>query len=76
MLVRKVKAVIKNKYKGVGPSHATIHHYVANLRLIGMSPIKTGWWGTVQLLNYKALCAAFASYVRIQQLNSCEGTNK
>jgi hypothetical protein len=41
--MRKVEAVIKKKYKGVGSSHATIHHYVANLGLIGsMSPVKTG----------------------------------
>jgi hypothetical protein len=56
MLVRKVEAVIKKKYKGVGPSHATIHHYVANLGLIGTSPVKTGPQGTVPPLNYGIMC--------------------
>jgi hypothetical protein len=41
MSVRKVEAAIKKKYKGIGLTHATIHHYVANLGLIGMSPVKT-----------------------------------
>ena len=59
MLTRQVAAMIKKKYKGVGPSHATINHYVVNLGLIGVSPLKTGPKGNIPLPDYKALCAAF-----------------
>jgi hypothetical protein len=41
-----------------------------------MSPVKNGPPGTIPPLGYKALCAAFASYMRIQQVNNCEGTTK
>ncbi len=76
MSARQVKSVIENEYIGVSPSHATIHYYVANLGLISMPPVKSGPWGTIPPLDYMALCAAFASYMRIQQVNNCEGTNK
>jgi hypothetical protein len=68
--------MIKKKYEGVGPSHATINHYVVNLGLIGVSPLKTSPKGNIPLPDYKALYAAFASYMRIEQLNNRQGTTK
>jgi hypothetical protein len=41
MSVRQVEKAIKSKHKGYGPSSSTIHHYVVNLGLVGMSPRKT-----------------------------------
>jgi hypothetical protein len=76
MSSRKVAAIAKKKFKGIGRSHTTIHHYVVNLGLIGVSPLKTGPQGNIPSHDYKALCAAFASYMRIQQLNKRQGTNK
>ncbi len=74
--LRKVAAITKKKFKGIGPSHTTIHHYVINLGLIRVSPCKTGPQGNILSHDYKALCAVFASYIRIQQLNKRQGTNK
>lgn len=75
MSSRQVAAIGKKRYKGIGPSHATLLHYVAN-GLIGVSPLKTGPQGDIPPHEYQALCAAFASFMRIQQLNKCQGTNK
>ena len=61
--------------KGIGPSHATLVHYVGN-GLIGVSPLKTGPRGDIPLHEYKVLCAAFTSFMRNQQLNKRQGTNK
>ena len=37
MSVRKIEEKIKSRFKGVGPSASTIHHYVVNLGLVGAS---------------------------------------
>ena len=75
MSSRKVEAVIKKKYKGVGPSHATIHHYVVTKGEIGMSPQKRGPIGHIPVVAYKSLCAGFATFIRINQLNCTGGVN-
>ncbi len=75
MLSRKVEAVIKKNYKGVGPSHATIHHYVVNLGTINISPKKKGPMGKIPALAYKSLCAGFVTFLQINQLNCNGGTN-
>ncbi len=69
MSSRKVEAVIKKKDKGVGPSHATIHHNVVNLGTINVSPQKRGPTGNIPALAYKLLCAGFAKFIQINQLN-------
>ncbi len=72
-----MEALGKKRFKGIGPSHTSIHHYVINLGLIGVSPLKTGPQGNIPSHDYyKALYAAFASYMRIQQLNKRQGTNE
>ena len=76
MSSRKVEAVIKKKYKGVGPSHATIHHYVVTKGEIGMSPQKRGPIGHIPVVAYKSLCAGFATFIRINQLNCTIRTRK
>jgi len=75
MSSRKVEAVIKKKYKGVGPSHATIHHYVVTKGEIGTSPQKRGPSGHIPAVAYKSLCAGFATFLRINQLNCKGGVN-
>ncbi len=75
MSSRKVEAVIKKKYKGVGPSHATIHHYVVNLGAINVSPQKRGPMGKIPALAYESLCAGFVTFLQINQLNCTGGTN-
>ena len=60
---------VRKEFDGVGPHAATIRKYV-NANLQGMSPLKCGVKGDVPAWAFKALCLAFESYVRIQQLNS------
>ncbi len=73
MSSRKVDAAIKKKYTGVGPSDASIHHYVVNRGEINMSPQRSN-------LTYcgacnKSLCAGFVTFMRINQLNCTVGIN-
>ncbi len=75
MSSRQVKASIKKKY-GVGPRHATIHNYVVKRGNINVSPSKRGPEGNILALAYKSLCAAFASFIQINQLNCTSGINK
>ena len=75
MSSRQVEAFIKKKY-GVGPSHATIHHYVVKRGDINVSPAKRGPEGNISAIAYKSLCAAFASFMQINQLNGTSGINK
>ena len=70
MSSRKVAALGTKRFKGIGPSHTTNHQYVINLGLIGVSPLKTGPQRNILSHDYKALCAAFASYMRSQQLTA------
>ncbi len=63
----------KKEYGGVGPHPATIRRYV-NANLVGMSPLKPGVTGDVPVSVFKSLCVALTSYVRIQQINSRQGT--
>ena len=63
---------MKKEYDGVGPSYVIIKRYV-NANLAGMSPLKHGVKGDVPLCQFKSLCVAFQSFVRIQQLNSRQG---
>ena len=72
--LRKVECAIKTKHK-VGPSASTIYHYVVELGLIGMSPRKMGPEGRIPVDMYKALCAAFGSFMRINQINALGGDN-
>ena len=73
--MRKVEKAIKSKHNGYGPSSSTIHHYVVNLGLVGMSPRKPGPKGNIPALMYKSLCAAFGSCMRINQINALGGDN-
>ena len=73
MTVRMVAEKIKSQF-GVGPSASAIHHYVKNLNRVGESPLKMGNGGNIEAVAYKALCAAFASNVRIKQLNGKAST--
>ena len=73
MTLRKIAENIKTKY-GMGPSTSTIHHYVLHLNYVGRSPLKMGHGGGIEAVAYKALCTAFASMVRIQQLNGKAST--
>ena len=75
MSVRKVAEHIKSKHNGIGPSSSTIHHYVVNLGLVGLSPRKFGPEGNIPALMYKSLCAAFGSCMRINQINALGGDN-
>lgn len=69
MSVRKVATKIKSEF-GVGPSATTIHRYVADLGLVGQSPMKMGPVGQLPPVVYKALCTAISSKLRINQLNA------
>ena len=73
--VRQVAEKIKTKFNGVGPSASTIHHYVVNLGLVGVSPLKMGPEGSIPQLQYKALCTAVSSKLRINQLNAKGGNS-
>lgn len=73
--VRQVAEKTKAKFKGVGPSASTIHHYVVNLGLVGVSPLKMGPEGSIPQLQYKALCMAVSSKLRINQLNAKGGNS-
>jgi hypothetical protein len=57
------------KYKGVGQSHATVQHYVMTKGEIGTSPQKRGPIGHIPL------CAGFATFLQINQLNCTGGVN-
>ncbi len=61
------------QYKGVGLSHATIHHYVVKNSKVNMSPQKRGPIGHIPALAYKSLCAGFATFMQINQLNCTRG---
>ncbi len=71
--VRNVEKIIKKKHNEIGPSSTTIHHYVVNLGLVGVSPIKPGPVCNIPALMYKALCTAFGSLMRINQINALSG---
>jgi len=73
--VRKVEEIVKAKHKGFGPSRSTIHHYVVDLGLVGMSPLKPGPEGNIPALIYKSLCMAYGSFLRINQINARGGDN-
>ena len=75
MSSRKVEAAIKKKDNGVGPSHATIIHYVVTKGEVNTSPQKRGPIGHIPALTYKSLCAGFATFMRINQLNCTGGVN-
>ena len=70
MSVREVEKNIKSHFRGVGPSKETIHHHVINLKSVGKSPKKRGPEGNIPSHVYKALCIAFATKIRICQLNA------
>ena len=74
LTLRKVESQIREKHK-VGPSASTIYHYVVELGLVGMSPRKPGPEGNIPAEMYKALCAAFGSFMRINQINALGGDN-
>ena len=75
--VREVAEAIQKKHNGVGPSASTIHKYVVDLQCIGVSPMKKGQHcGNIPPVAYKALCSAFASKLRICQLNASSSTRK
>jgi hypothetical protein len=59
---------VKVEFGGVGPSARTIQRY-ANGGLAGLSPLKPGVKSDIPKWAYSALCTAFESYVRINQLN-------
>jgi hypothetical protein len=71
---RQIEAKVKREYDGIGPHAATIRRYV-NANLAGMSPLKIGVKGGLPQCVFKLLCIAFESFVRIQQINSCQGEN-
>jgi len=75
MSVRKVEEFIKKKHAGVGPSRATIHRYVVDYGLIGMSPRKHGPEGNIPAMMYTALCMAYGSFLRINQINAMGSDN-
>ncbi|KAL3771166.1 hypothetical protein ACHAWU_004789 [Discostella pseudostelligera] len=75
MSVRKVEEFIKAKHSGVGPSRATIHRYVVEYGLIGMSPRKHGPEGNIPAMMYTALCMAYGSFLRINQINAMGSNN-
>jgi hypothetical protein len=58
MSVRKVEDFVKKKHHGICPSKTTIHRYVVELGLVGMSPLKTGPEGNIPREVYSALCMA------------------
>lgn len=64
MSVRQVEQAIKSTHKGFGPSRSTIHHYIVNLGLMGLSPLKPGPEG-----------AAFGCYMHINQIHALGGDN-
>ena len=68
MSVRQVSQKIKSEF-GVGPSKASVHRYVSNGN-VGESPKKMGPVGSISPIVYKTLCTAFASKLRIVQLNA------
>ena len=75
--VREVAEATQKKHNGVGPSASTIHKYVVDLQCgIGVSPMKKGHCGNIPPVAYKALCSAFASKLRICQLNASSSTRK
>jgi len=67
-----IASMVKREYDGVGPHPVTIRRYVKE-NLAGMSPLKPGVKGDVSPSVFSSLCAAFESYVCIQQLNLCQG---
>ena len=69
------KRQIKSEHDGIGPSYNTIKHYVVDLGLVGMSPLRTGPEGNIPLSMYKSLCAAFGSFLQINQINAVGGVN-
>ena len=75
MSVRKVEEFIKKKHAGVGPSRATIHRYVVDYGLIGMSPRKHGPEGNIPAMMYTALCMAYGSFLQINQINAMGSNN-
>jgi hypothetical protein len=75
MSVRQVEEFIKKKNRGIGPSKTTIHRYVIELGLVGMSPLKTGPEGNIPREVYKSLCMAYGSFLRINQINGRGGDN-
>ncbi len=62
---------VKVEFSGAGPSARTIQRYV-NSGLAGLSPLKPGVKSDIPKWAYSALCTAFESYVRINQLNRRE----
>jgi hypothetical protein len=67
--------MVTKKYKGVGPSHATIHHYVVTIGEIGASPQKRGPIRHIPAVAFKSLCAGFTTFLWINQLNCTVGVN-
>jgi len=67
-----IEAKVKKEFDGVGPHTATIRGYV-NVNIAGMSPLKIGVKGGVPACEFKLLCIAFESFLRIQQINSRQG---
>ncbi len=74
MSVRKVEEFVKKKHHGICPGKTTIHRYVVELGLVGISPLKTGPEGNIPREVYSALCMAYGSFVRINQINGRGGT--
>ena len=67
-----VLSLLQIEAKVKRPHAATIWHYV-NTNIAGMSPLKIGVKGGMPMCAFKSLCIAFDSFVRIQQMNSCQG---
>ena len=74
LTLRKIESLIREKHK-VGPSASTIYHYVVELGLVGMPPRNRGPEGNIPSEMYAALCAAFGSFMRINQINALVGDN-
>ncbi len=75
MSIRKVEDFVKKKHNGICPGKTTIHRYVVELGLIGMSPLKTGPEGNIPRETYNVLCMAYGSFLRINQINGRGGDN-
>ena len=75
MLLRKVEDFVKKKHHGICPGKTTIHRYVVELGLVGMSPLKTGPEGNIPREVYNSLCMAYGSFLRINQINGRGGDN-
>ncbi len=73
MSLREVEDLVKKRNHGICPGKTTIHRYVAELGLVGMSPLKTGPEGNIPRDDYKMLCAAYGSCLRINQINGRGG---